>query len=109
MSTRLKLLPAFVMLLAGAFTSIITFIVRYSMKSALVILLVVLLVFYILGTVLQKLIFKFEEANKPQESKEEEEEQLPPEGTVVEKDESEINPDSGSVAMDLGNRPPVDR
>ena len=56
MSTKLKLLPAFVMLMAGAFTSIITFVIGYTLKSALIILLFVLIVFYILGLVLQKLI-----------------------------------------------------
>ena len=56
MSTKLKLLPAFVMLLAGAFTSIITFVIGYTLKSALIILLFVLVIFYILGLVLQKLI-----------------------------------------------------
>ena len=45
MSTKLKLLPAFVMLLAGALTSIITYIIGYTMKSALVILLIVLIIF----------------------------------------------------------------
>ena len=67
MSTKLKLLPAFVMLLAGAFTSIITFVIGYTLKSALIILLFVLVIFYILGLVLQKLIVKFEEANKPKD------------------------------------------
>lgn len=109
MSKKLKLLPAFVMLLAGALTSIITFVIGYSIKSALIILLIVLIIFYILGSVLQKLIFKFEEANKPQEEEQEEEEQPQPEGTVVEKDESEINTEAASNAMDLGNRPPVDK
>jgi flagellar biosynthesis/type III secretory pathway M-ring protein FliF/YscJ len=108
MSTKLKLLPAFVMLLAGAFTSIITFVIGYTLKSALIILLFVLVMFYILGLVLQKLIVKFEEANKPKDE-EKEEEKPPLEGTVVEKDESEINTESGSNAMDLGNRPPVER
>ena len=109
MSARLRILPAFVMLLAGALTSIITYLVHYTMKSALIILLVVLIIFYILGSVLQKLIVKFEEANKPKAEEAEPEEQAPPEGTVVEKDESEINTEASNNAMDLGNRPPVER
>lgn len=107
MSKQLRLLPAFIMLLAGAVTSIITFAIGYSFKSALIILLFVLIFFYILGLVLQKLIFKFEEANKP---KPEEEEKKDEEGTVVEKDESEVNknPEAG-VNAEAGNRPEIDK
>lgn len=83
MSKKLKLLPAFVMLLAGALTSIVTYLVRYELKTALIILLCVLILFYILGLVLQKIIFSFEKANMPEETSEEEN---PEEGKVVEKD-----------------------
>lgn len=107
MSDQLRLLPAFVMLVAGAATSIITFLVGYSPKSALLILLVVLIVFYILGLTLQKLIHKFEVANrpKPEEEKKDEEE----EGTVVEKDDSEINKNADKSGTEAGNRPQVER
>lgn len=83
MSRTLKLLPAFIMLLAGAFTSIITYLVKYELKTALIILLCVLILFYILGLVLQKIIYSFEKANQPVET---DEEQNAEEGKVVEKD-----------------------
>lgn len=85
MSKKLKLLPAFVMLLAGAFTSIITYLVRYDSKVALTILLCVLVTFYILGLVLQRVIYKFELANEPV-LEEENGETTDEEGKVVEKD-----------------------
>ena len=83
MSKKLKLLPAFVMLLAGALTSIVTYLVRYELKTALIILLCVPILFYILGLVLQKIIFSFEKANMPEETSEEDNSE---EGKVVEKD-----------------------
>lgn len=81
MSNKLRLLPTFIMLVAGAFTSVITYVVHYETKTALIILLCVLLGFYILGVILQKMIYSFEKANEPKEEEETEEE-----GKVVEKD-----------------------
>ena len=108
MSEQLKLLPAFVMLVAGATTGIITFLVGYSTKNALIILLLVLIAFYILGLILQKLIYKFELANRPKP--EEASQEAEGEGTVVEKDESEINKNPDKTAgAEAGNRPEVDR
>lgn len=83
MSKKLKLLPAFIMLLAGAITSVITYLVHYETKTALIILLCVLFGFYILGIVFQKVIYSFEKANEPVE---EANETSPEEGIVVEKD-----------------------
>ena len=88
MSTKLKMLPAFVMLFAGAATSIITFVVHYEMKTALLILLAVLIVFYIFGLILQKLLVSFEQANEATED----------EGTVVEKGEEEVKRDLSETA-----------
>ena len=79
MSTKMKLLPAFLTLLAGAITSIITFILDYEGKTALFILLAVLLLFYLLGTILQKVILTFEKGNELEQQKKEE-------GKVIEKD-----------------------
>lgn len=107
MSKQLKLLPAFIMLLAGALTSILTFYSGYDTKDALVILLIVLIVFYILGAILQRLIFKFEEANKPEE-KEEAVEATDEEGTVVEKGESDIK-STETAGGGVGNRPPIEK
>lgn len=92
MSDRLKLLPAGLMLLAGLITSIEMFALKYSSKTALTILLVVLLVFYIIGLLLQKLIFKFETIQEEKRialEKAEEEAKLQ-EGKVVEKDQKDI-------------------
>lgn len=79
MSTKMKLLPAFLTLLAGAITSIITFILDYEGKTALFILLAVLLLFYLLGTILQKVILTFEKGNELEQHKKDE-------GKVIEKD-----------------------
>ena len=81
MSTKMKLLPAFLTLLAGSITSIITFCLDYEGKAALFILLAVLLLFYLLGTILQKVILTFEKGNDLEQQKKEEEE-----GKVIEKD-----------------------
>lgn len=86
MSRKLKMLPAFIMLLAGALTSIITYLVHYETKIALIILLCVMLLFYILGVILQKLIVSFEKANKLAEEEREKAENA--EGKVVEKEGS---------------------
>ena len=80
------MLPAFLMLSAGAVTSIITYILQYEGKTALTILLGVLLLFYVLGKLFQKMIYNFE-----QQIAEEEKKKVEEEGTVVEKD-AEGNP-----------------
>ena len=77
----MKLLPAIITLLAGACTSVITFLLHYEVKKALWILLIVLILFYILGVVFQKVIFNFEK-----QIAKEEEEKAEEEGKVVEKD-----------------------
>ena len=79
MNKRLKTLPLIFMLTAGAVTSIITYILHYEGKTALLILLAVLLLFYIMGTLFQKMLLRFED-----EIAKEEQEKLE-EGIVVEK------------------------
>lgn len=108
MSKQLKLLPAFIMLVAGALTSILTFYSGYDTKDALVILLIVLIVFYILGAILQRLIFKFEEANKPETEETPGEQETGEEGTVVEKGERDIK-NNEAAGGGVGNRPPIDK
>lgn len=76
----MKLLPAIITLLAGACTSVITFLLHYEVAKALWILLAVLILFYILGVVFQKVIFNFEK-----QIAKEEEERAEEEGKVVEK------------------------
>lgn len=71
-----KMVPMFLMLLAGAITSIITFIKDYELTKMLWTLLVVLIVFYALGVVIQKTLNLFdaqiEEAEKKAKEAEEE-------------------------------------
>lgn len=80
----MKLLPAVITLLAGACTSIITYLLHYEVKKALWILLIVLLIFYIMGIVVQRTIYKFEKQIEEEEAALEAEE-----GKVVEKDIAE--------------------
>ncbi len=81
MSTKMKLLPALITLFAGAITSVVTFVLHYDTGKSLWILLIVLVLFYILGTVLQKVVYRFELQNEIEEAK-----RLEEEGKVVEKD-----------------------
>ena len=55
-----KLIPPFVMLLAGAITSITMFMLHYKSKDMLVILLWVLIGFFIAGEVLKWMLDRFE-------------------------------------------------
>ncbi len=55
-----KLIPPFVMLLAGAIASITMYILHYKSKDMLVILLCVLLGFYIAGELLKWMLDRFE-------------------------------------------------
>ena len=56
-----RLIPPFVMLSAGAVTSITMRILHYEMKTMLIILLCVLVGFYIAGSVIQYMLDKFEQ------------------------------------------------
>ena len=55
-----RLIPPFVMLMAGAITSITMRILHYEMKTMLIILLCVLLGFYMAGSVIEFMLNKFE-------------------------------------------------
>jgi len=80
MDRKLKSLPLILMLIAGAVTSIITYILHYEGKTALLILLAVLLLFYVIGFLFQRMIYKFED-----EIAREEKARMDEEGKVVEK------------------------
>ena len=75
-----KYMPLIMMLVAGAVTSIITFILDYSIPKKLFSLAIVLMIFYIFGSTLKNVITKFEEQN---------EKAALDEGEVVEKDQFE--------------------
>lgn len=100
MSRKLKMLPAFIMLLAATFTSIITYLLDYETKTALFILLGVMLVFYLLGSILARVIGSFEKANE-QEENEEQTEDDKPEGKVVEKEATP--PEAGNDSAGKGD------
>ena len=85
MSTQMKLLPTLIMLLAGAFTSVITWLLGYDSKTAMWILVGVLVLFYIIGLIVQKVIWKFEKQIAEEEARKAEEE-ANEEGKVVEKE-----------------------
>ena len=74
MNKKLKILPIYLMLIAGTVTSIITLMLHYEGKTALLILLGVLLFFYIAGSLFAGLIDRFEkeQAEKERAQKEEE-------------------------------------
>lgn len=55
-----KLIPPFVMLLAGAIVSITMFVSHYKLKDMLIVLLCVLIVFYIAGEILKYMLDRFE-------------------------------------------------
>lgn len=72
-----KYLPLILMLVAGAVTSIITFIMKYSVIQKLLALLLVLVIFYLLGSALKWALDTFEAQN---------EKAALDEGEVIEKD-----------------------
>ncbi len=86
-----RMIPIFLMLLAGAITSIITYIKDYELVKMLWTLLGVLIVFYALGVVIKKTLNLFdaqiEEAEK--KAKEAEEKEKEKEGPVGEEETEE--------------------
>ena len=73
---KLRLFPMFIMLIAGLFTTIITYYFQYEIKASLLILLCVLLLFYIFGLIFVGVIHKFDDINQVErEAKAEDEEE----------------------------------
>ncbi|MBD5540482.1 MAG: hypothetical protein HDR00_04705 [Lachnospiraceae bacterium] len=81
-----KLIPIFLMLVAGAVASIIAYIRDYELTRMLWTLLAALIVFYLLGTVLKKVLDLFDDQIKKAD------EEKRNEGSVIEK-EVEEEPD----------------
>ncbi len=99
MNRKLKMLPVVFMLIAGAVTGIITYILQYEGKTALFILLAVLLSFYIIGFFFRKMIWKFED-----EVVRKEKERLE-EGQVLEKGaEAATEKDTENSVKDAGEQ-----
>ena len=82
-----RLIPPFVMLLAGAITSITMRILHYEMKTMLIILLCVLVGFYIAGCVIKGMLDRFERQI---------EEAYMEEGEVIEKELAEEDGETGN-------------
>ena len=83
-SRRMKLFPLILMLVAGSFTSIMTYYFQYEIKTALLVLLSVLLVFYLLGLLLVNVIISFDKKNEEARLAKKREE-----GIVLEKDNAQ--------------------
>ncbi|MBR3602380.1 MAG: hypothetical protein IKL49_08690 [Lachnospiraceae bacterium] len=83
-SKRMKMFPLILMLVAGSFTSIMTYYFQYEIKTALLVLLSVLLVFYLLGLLLVNVIVSFDKKNEEERKAKEKEE-----GIVLEKDNAQ--------------------
>lgn len=77
MSMKRKLIPLFLMLVAGAITSIMTYIKNYELVPMLWILLGVLVGFYVLGVIIEKVLDLFDAQIEEREKAE---------GAVIEKD-----------------------
>ena len=82
-----KMIPLTLMLIAGAICSIVCFAQGYDAFTMLLALFIVLLVFYVLGSVIKRVMEKFEIENE-EKSKEE--------GEVIEKESSDENGESTS-------------
>lgn len=76
-----KRIPAFVMLLAGAVATIVTYINHYNLEDMLVVLILTLIVFLIIGVAI-KLVFDSFHIEQPDEDR------VDDDGEVVEKTEA---------------------
>ena len=79
-SERMRLFPLILMLVAGSFTSIMTYYFQYEIKTALLVLLSVLLVFYCIGLFFVNVIVSFDKKNEKERKAKAQEE-----GVVLEK------------------------
>ena len=85
-----RCLPLILMLVAGAITSIVTFIMKYPLVWMLVALLIVFITFYILGSIIKWLLDTFERQNAKAALDE---------GEVIEKDgDGETENETGDTA-----------
>lgn len=80
-----KLVPALVMLLAGAVCCIVTFVNGYSLREMLITLTIVLLIFLVLGFVFRILLEIFKVNEVKAQNEEVEEGETSDEGEVVDK------------------------
>ena len=71
---KMRMIPWILMLVAGSYTSIMTYYFQYEIKTALLVLLSVLLVFYCLGLLLVNVIASFDRKNEEERRAKEQEE-----------------------------------
>lgn len=83
---KIRLLPAFVTLLAGAITSITLYVLKVETHIMLLILLAVLLIFYVLGVIAMKIIMECPPKEKDKEENDE--------GEVIQKEEESKDKDT---------------
>ncbi len=81
-----KLFAPFLMLFAGAVSSIAMYLFRYSMEEMLPVLLAVLIIFYIAGCMIQKNVVSFMDQIREREAAAMEEEAAKDEISVEEKE-----------------------
>ena len=104
---NIKMIPAFLMLFAGAITSIITYVLHYELKIALIVLLMVLIVFYIIGSFIKGMLEKFEAANEAKAKAEAEAAAAEEEGKVVER-KNMVHTSTNEETTSEGRRPELD-
>ena len=90
-----KMIPTFIMLLAGAVASIVMYTNRYEIKSMLWILVAVLIVFYIIGLVIKKVMDSFERTEENTDT-------VSDEGEVIEKEPMEDASESQDTKAEEG-------
>ena len=64
---KIRLLPAFITLLAGAITSISLYVTNQDLITTLLVLFIVLFVFYFVGVLAMKIIMDFMNRKEPEE------------------------------------------
>lgn len=83
-TNKMKMFPLILMLVAGSFTSIMTYYFQYEIKTALLVLLSVLLIFYCIGLFAVHVVVSFDKKNEEERKAKELEE-----GVVLEKDNTQ--------------------
>ncbi|MCR5846533.1 MAG: hypothetical protein K6G75_00215 [Lachnospiraceae bacterium] len=76
---KIRLLPAFIILLAGAITSITLYVTEQDLITTLLVLFIVLFVFYFIGVLAMKIIVDYMNKKQPEEP-------VGEEGQVLEKE-----------------------
>ncbi len=82
-------LPLVIMLIAGAITSILTYMMKYPIKDMLLSIFVVLVIFYALGSILKYVLDLFERQNREAALKE---------GEVIEKEKESDTEEQNNIA-----------